>query len=52
MRAVKATTWHAASETHEDGGHHWHVLAFWEKGYRGRGPAALDIEGIHPNVRM
>lgn len=52
MAIVKATTWHTVAKTHADGGVHWHVLAFWNKGYRGCGPNALDIDGLHSNVRM
>jgi hypothetical protein len=51
MEEKRASSWHAVRESHKDGGFHWHVLAFWEKGFRGRGASALDIDGIHPNIR-
>ncbi|KAK7675911.1 hypothetical protein QCA50_021154 [Cerrena zonata] len=45
--------WGAVEEHHGDGGRHWHVFVkFGGNGYRGRGAAALDIAGIHPNIQV
>ncbi|KAF8633621.1 hypothetical protein AX17_004420 [Amanita inopinata Kibby_2008] len=51
LTTAKADRWACVRETHEDGGHHWHVIAFWDKGLRSRRSDILDVEGCHPHVR-
>lgn len=38
-------------ERHEDGGHHYHVMAGWPAGYETRDPSTFDVDGYHPNYR-
>lgn len=51
LQNQKADRWAAVRKTHADGGHHWHVIAFWDKGFRARSPRALDVAGVHPNIK-
>ncbi len=44
--------WKAAEEHHKDEGRHWHHLHSFSRPFRGRGAGALDVEGIHPKVRV
>lgn len=45
-------TWKAAEERHQEGGRHWHVIAFWERPLRSRKVDVFDIDGIHPHIQM
>ena len=47
----KIDKWGAVEEHHGDGGRHWHVLVMFKSPFRSRGPAALDIAGIHPHIQ-
>lgn len=40
-----------AHERHQDGGHHYHVLAQWETQFKAHDVRAFDVDGCHPNFK-
>lgn len=40
-----------AHERHEDGGHHYHVLASWESHFKAGDVRTFDVGGCHPNFK-
>ncbi|UDN67446.1 replication-associated protein [robinz virus RP_390] len=40
-----------AHERHEDGGHHYHVLASWDTHFKADNVRTFDVGGCHPNFK-
>lgn len=40
-----------AHERHQDGGHHYHVLAQWETQFKASDLRVFDVDGCHPNFK-
>lgn len=38
-------------ERHQDGGHHYHVVAQWETVFKASDIRAFDVDGCHPNFK-
>lgn len=51
LRGLGVTDLIIGHERHQDGGHHYHVMAQWPAGYETRDPRAFDVDGCHPNYR-
>lgn len=50
---LRPTWWTAVRETHtETGGHHWHVMVYFKKGFRSRDPDAFNVRGRRPHVKF
>lgn len=38
-------------ELHQDGGHHYHVVAQWETVFKAHDVRVFDVDGCHPNFK-
>lgn len=38
-------------ELHQDGGHHYHVVAQWENQFKASDVRCFDVDGCHPNFK-
>lgn len=38
-------------ERHQDGGHHYHVVAQWENVFKAHDIRCFDVDGCHPNFK-
>lgn len=51
LREIGVTDLIIGHERHQDGGHHYHVMAQWPAGYETRDTRAFDVAGCHPHYR-